>query len=167
MRLHQSEIIRNKIVDRTDIAQKLAAHRLHNRKVVFTNGCFDILHFGHVYYLGAAKDAGDLLVVGINADASVSRLKGPQRPINETYHRAFVLASLHAVDYVVVFEEDTPLNLIQTIQPDVLVKGADYTIDQVVGAAEVLAAGGRVQLIPFVPGQSTTGIIQKVQDGQG
>lgn len=167
MKKHQSELVRNKIVNAADIAPKLAAHRVHNRKVVFTNGCFDILHFGHVYYLGAAKDHGDLLVVGLNADASVRRLKGATRPINETFHRAFVLASLQAVDFVVVFEEDTPLELIKTIQPDVLVKGADYTIDQVVGAKEVLANGGRVELIPFIPGQSTTAIIQKAQDGKG
>jgi D-beta-D-heptose 7-phosphate kinase/D-beta-D-heptose 1-phosphate adenosyltransferase len=167
MKKHQTELIRNKIVDRTRIAQVLAAHRLHNHKIVFTNGCFDILHFGHAYYLGGAKDEGDVLVVGLNADASVRRLKGPTRPINETYHRAYLLASLQAVDYVVVFDEDTPLELIKTIQPDVLVKGADYTIEQVVGAQEVQAAGGRVALIPFVPGQSTSSIIKKAQDGQG
>lgn len=139
----------------------------HNekKKIVFTNGCFDILHPGHITYLNQAKALGDILVVGLNSDASVRRLKGEERPINSLEDRAVMLASLAAVDFVIPFEEDTPLKLIQKVQPDVLVKGGDYTIDRIVGAKEVISRGGEVKTLPFVDGQSTTGIIEKLRKG--
>ncbi len=132
------------------------------RKVVFTNGCFDILHRGHATYLAQARELGDLLVVGLNTDASVQRLKGPSRPINNQYDRAFLLASLACVDFVILFDEDTPEQLIHTVRPDVLVKGGDYTIDTIVGADFVLQNGGTVTTIPFVDGYSTTSTLNKI-----
>lgn len=135
--------------------------------VVFTNGCFDILHRGHVEYLHAARSLGDRLVVGLNTDHSVRRLKGPKRPVNPQDDRALVIGALAAVDAVVLFEEDTPLRLIQRLLPDVLVKGGDYSRDTIVGAAEVEAAGGRVEVVPLVPGRSTTGILQRANQGAG
>ena len=134
----------------------------HGRKIVFTNGCFDVLHFGHVHYLLQAKALGDILVVGLNSDDSVRRLKGPTRPINGEKERAFVLAALSCVDYVVVFEEDTPKELIETVQPDVLVKGGDYALDQIVGADFVTRNGGTVTTLPFVEGFSSTRIIEQL-----
>lgn len=133
------------------------------QKVVFTNGCFDILHIGHVRYMQEAARLGDILVIGLNSDASVKRLKGPERPVNNEHERAELLCALGFVDYVVVFEEDTPYNLISAIQPDVLVKGGDYTYDDVVGTDIVEAHGGRLVLIPFVEGKSTTNIIEKIK----
>ena len=132
------------------------------RKVVFTNGCFDILHRGHATYLAQARELGDLLVVGLNTDASVRRLKGPSRPVNNQYDRAFLLASLAFVDFVILFDEDTPEQLIHQVQPDVLVKGGDYTLDNIVGADFVLQNGGAVTTIPFVDGYSTTLTLQKI-----
>ena len=133
------------------------------QRVVFTNGCFDILHAGHVKYLREAAKLGEVLVVGLNSDSSVKRLKGESRPINSQNDRAEILCALGFVDYVVIFEEDTPLNLIQVIQPDVLVKGGDYTPDKVVGADFVKSRGGELFLIPFVEGKSTTNIIRKIE----
>lgn len=132
------------------------------RKVVFTNGCFDILHRGHATYLAQARELGDLLVVGLNTDASVRRLKGPSRPVNSERDRAFLLASLACVDFVILFDEDTPEQLIHQVQPDVLVKGGDYTLDNIVGADFVLQNGGTVTTIPFVDGYSTTLTLQKI-----
>lgn len=134
------------------------------KKVVFTNGCFDILHRGHVSYLNEAKKQGDVLVVGLNSDASVKRLKGESRPVNSELDRKFVMENLKAVDFVALFEEDTPLNLIKSIMPNVLVKGGDWKPEQIVGSTEVLAAGGEVKSLTFVDGFSTTGIIEKIQD---
>ena len=134
------------------------------QRVVFTNGCFDILHAGHVKYLREAAKLGEVLVVGLNSDSSVKRLKGESRPINSQNDRAEILCALGFVDYVVIFEEDTPLNLIQVIQPDVLVKGGDYTPDKVVGADFVKSRGGELFLIPFVEGKSTTNIIRKIEE---
>lgn len=131
-------------------------------RVVFTNGCFDILHVGHVRYLQDARALGDLLVVGVNTDASVRALKGAERPINEESERAEVLASLGCVDYVVLFGEETPLDLIEALQPQVLVKGGDWSVDKIVGSKSVLARGGEVKSLPFHPGRSTTGLIQKI-----
>ncbi len=136
--------------------------RSSTKKIVFTNGCFDILHYGHVYYLEQARLLGDVLIVGVNSDASVRRLKGPQRPINKLRDRMYVLAGLEAVDYVVSFREDTPLSLIVEIKPDVLVKGGDWEIEQIVGAKEVLSWGGEVRTITFKKGRSTTAIINKI-----
>lgn len=133
------------------------------RKIVFTNGCFDILHRGHVTYLTEARKLGDLLVVGMNSDASVKRLKGPERPINKETDRQYVLSQLKAVDFVEIFSEDTPLNLILKVKPAVLVKGGDWKIEQIVGAKEVIANGGEVYSLNFVDGYSTTSLISKIQ----
>jgi D-beta-D-heptose 7-phosphate kinase/D-beta-D-heptose 1-phosphate adenosyltransferase len=137
--------------------------KLLGKTCAFTNGCFDILHQGHIFSLGQAAKEADFLIVGLNSDASVQRLKGPTRPINNTDNRAIVLSNLAIVDLVVVFEEDTPLELINALMPDVLVKGGDYTIDQIVGAKEVVAAGGKVIINPIVEGYSTTGLIEKIK----
>jgi D-beta-D-heptose 7-phosphate kinase/D-beta-D-heptose 1-phosphate adenosyltransferase len=145
---------------------ELARLRAAGRKLVFTNGCFDILHAGHVQYLSQAAALGDVLIVGLNSDASVSRLKGASRPINTLADRAQLLAALTAVSYVVPFGEDTPLSLISRIVPDVLVKGGDYRADDIVGADVVRRAGGRVQVLPFVAGKSTTGIIARAAEGK-
>ena len=134
-----------------------------SKKIVFTNGCFDILHIGHKRYLQKAASLGDILVVGVNSDESVRRLKGPERPVNSEQDRAEMLSALGFVDYVVIFDEDTPYELIKKIQPDVLVKGGDYKSDEVVGREIVEARSGRVELIPFVEGKSTTNIIKKIQ----
>lgn len=133
------------------------------KKVVFTNGCFDILHVGHATYLAEAKKLGDLLVVGINSDASVKRLKGLSRPVNHQADRATLLTHLRSVDWVEIFEEDTPLNLILKIRPDVLVKGGDWPIEKIVGAKEVQSWGGTVKTLSFVEGKSTTNIIEKIE----
>ncbi|HXH31726.1 MAG TPA: D-glycero-beta-D-manno-heptose 1-phosphate adenylyltransferase [Bacteriovoracaceae bacterium] len=135
------------------------------KRIVFTNGCFDILHRGHVTYLAEARKLGDLLVIGLNSDASVKRLKGPERPINNEQDRKYVLSQLKSVDHVEIFSEDTPLDLILRVKPKILVKGGDWKIDQIVGAAEVLSDGGDVFSLNFVDGYSTTSIIHKIQDG--
>jgi D-beta-D-heptose 7-phosphate kinase/D-beta-D-heptose 1-phosphate adenosyltransferase len=145
------------------IIDAIKSEQRKGKKIVFTNGCFDILHRGHVTYLNQARDLGDLLIVGINSDESVKRLKGPERPVNMLEDRAYVLSALKSVDYVIPFEEDTPLNLINLIMPDILVKGGDYTIDRIIGAQEVLANGGKVEIIPFVPGKSTSAIIDTIK----
>jgi D-glycero-beta-D-manno-heptose 1-phosphate adenylyltransferase len=132
------------------------------KRIVFTNGCFDILHRGHVTYLSEARKLGDLLVVGVNSDASVKRLKGPERPINAEQDRSYVLSQLKAVDFTEIFTEDTPLNLILKVKPKILVKGGDWKIDQIVGAKEVIANGGDVFSLNFVDGYSTTSIINKI-----
>lgn len=137
--------------------------RLHQQKIVFTNGCFDILHRGHATYLAQARQMGDLLVVGLNSDASVRRLKGPDRPVNDEQSRALLLAALEMVDYVVLFEEDTPYNLILKVKPDLLVKGGDYDIDNIVGADFVQQRGGEVRTIPFVQGFSSSSIIDHLK----
>lgn len=132
-------------------------------RVVFTNGVFDLLHPGHVDVLVGARRCGEHLVVGLNADASVRRLKGPARPIRHEWERAYVLAAVEAVDAVVVFEQDTPLELVRRLEPDVIVKGGDYVEASIVGAAEVRARGGQVTVIPLTPGQSTTSIVEKLR----
>ncbi len=136
--------------------------RREHRSLVFTNGVFDILHRGHCEYLDAARRCGDALLVGVNSDASVKRLKGPSKPIVPEDDRAYVLSMLASVDHVVLFEEDTPLDLITALLPDILVKGADYTLDTIVGRDVVEAAGGRVLTIPLTPGRSSTNIVQTV-----
>ena len=133
------------------------------KKIVFTNGCFDIIHKGHVAYLVEAKKLGDLLVIGLNSDASVKRLKGPERPINNELDRQYVMSQLKPVDFVEIFTEDTPLNLILKIMPKILVKGGDWKIEQIVGGKEVVEAGGEVFSLNFVDGYSTTSIIHKIQ----
>ncbi len=133
------------------------------KRVVFTNGVFDILHAGHVTYLQAARDLGDVLIVGVNTDASVQRLKGPERPVNTLHDRLTVLSALRCVDHVIAFDDDTPLRIITALLPNVLVKGGDYIRDTVVGADVVEEHGGRVVLIPLLEGRSTTGIINRVR----
>lgn len=130
--------------------------------MAFTNGVFDLLHSGHVDLLLAARETADALIVGINSDLSVRRLKGPARPVRSEAERAYVVASIEAVDLVVIFGEDTPLELVKLLQPDVIVKGGDYTEESIVGAAEVRSRGGRVVVVPLTPGQSTTSIIEKL-----
>jgi D-beta-D-heptose 7-phosphate kinase/D-beta-D-heptose 1-phosphate adenosyltransferase len=143
----------------------LAARRAAGERIVFTNGCFDLLHPGHVHYLAAARALGDVLVVGLNSDASVRRLKGAGRPVLRAEERAEVLAGLAAVDHVVVFEEDTPRELIAAVAPDVLVKGADWAEEDIVGRDTVLARGGRVERIEVVPGVSTTELLRRIRGG--
>jgi len=149
------------IVDLKDLLGILEGVRA-NKKIVFTNGCFDILHAGHADYLKKAKSFGDILVVGINSDASIRRIKGEKRPIIPQEMRAYLLDSLKPVDYVVIFEEDTPLQLIKAIKPDVLVKGADWDIDKIVGADFVLSYGGRVERIEFCFDISTSKIVERI-----
>ena len=134
-----------------------------NKKIVFTNGCFDIIHKGHVAYLSEAKKLGDLLVIGLNSDASVKRLKGPERPINNELDRQYVMSQLKPVDFVEIFTEDTPLNLVLKVKPQVLVKGGDWKIDQIVGGKEVVQSGGEVYSLNFIDGYSTTSLINKIQ----
>ena len=135
-------------------------------KIVFTNGVFDLLHPGHIDILTRARQLGDALVVGLNTDASVKRLKGESRPVRTEAERAYVLAGLEAVTRVVLFGEDTPLDLINAVRPDIIAKGGDYTVDTIVGAREVQGWGGHVAVIPLTPGQSTTSIIQKLRDSK-
>jgi len=153
---------RDKIVALEELLELRGAYCRLGRKVVFTNGCFDILHRGHVTYLEEARRLGDCLVVGLNSDASVKRLKGPSRPMNDEDARARVLAALGCVDFVILFEEDTPQELIAALLPEVLAKGGDWPVAKIVGAPEVLAAGGRVLSIPLVADFSTTGLIEKI-----
>ena len=156
--LHQS-----KIKSLADLSKDVYRWKFFGKKIVFTNGCFDILHAGHIESLSQASEFGDILIVGLNSDDSVKRLKGDHRPIQNENNRATLLASLYMVDAVVLFKEDTPLELIKNILPDVLVKGGDYTPDSIVGAKEVIANGGNVEIIPLVPGLSTTNLESKLK----
>jgi D-beta-D-heptose 7-phosphate kinase/D-beta-D-heptose 1-phosphate adenosyltransferase len=162
--MRKPDIIQQKIYTPDVLKRTVLQWRFLGKTIVFTNGCFDILHRGHIHSLSQAAGEADILVVGINSDASTRGLKGAGRPINDQDSRALVLASLLMVDAVIIFDEPTPINLITTILPDVLVKGGDYTIDTIVGAKEVIANGGRVVINPIVEGFSTTGIIQKMKD---
>ncbi len=158
-----ANLIPQKIFTREDFIREANQYRLKSKKIVFTNGVFDLLHHGHLASLTQAASLGDILVVGVNADASVKRLKGPTRPIHSEQHRALMLASLAMVDAVIIFEEDTPLELIKAIMPDVLVKGGDYTVEQIAGAKEVIENGGKVVLADMIEGVSTTKIIESLQ----
>jgi rfaE bifunctional protein nucleotidyltransferase chain/domain len=146
-----------------EFSQLLAFWRFKSKRIVFTNGCFDILHRGHVEYLAKTAQEGDVLVIGLNDDNSVTKIKGEGRPVQDQESRAMLLASLQYVSAVVLFNEETPLNLIKLVQPDVLVKGADYSLENIVGAGDVLAKGGEVKTIEFVEGYSTSSILNKVQ----
>jgi D-glycero-beta-D-manno-heptose 1-phosphate adenylyltransferase len=161
--MRAADLIPQKIVTREQLIQRVAQWKVTGKTVAFTNGVFDILHRGHILSLSQAAAAGDFLIVGLNADASVKRLKGDSRPVNNQDARALLMASLVMVDLVVVFEEDTPLELIKSILPDVIVKGGDYTVDQVAGAKEVMANGGKVIINPTLEGFSTTDIIEQVR----
>ena len=147
----------------SELAVRTANLKSNGKKVVFTNGCFDLIHPGHVDYLYKARDLGDFLVIGVNSDASVSRLKGTHRPIQNEYSRLQVLAALGCVDALVIFNEETPLRLISELLPDVLVKGGDYTFDSIVGADQVMKNGGNVEIIPFLEGYSTSSIEAKIK----
>ena len=158
-----NQLIKDKIFStNTALAKQVTSWQLHNEKVVFTNGCFDILHLGHIDYLTKAADLGDRLIVAVNTDSSVSALKGPSRPIIDEETRAMKLASLVFVDAVILFGEETPLKIITEVRPNILVKGGDYTIDTIVGASEVQDNGGEVVVIPFLEGHSTTSIVNKI-----
>jgi D-glycero-beta-D-manno-heptose 1-phosphate adenylyltransferase len=158
--------MRDKLKSRADLAVELARRRAMGERIVFTNGCFDLLHVGHVHYLQEARELGDLLVVGLNSDVSVRSLaKGHERPLVPEAQRAEVLAALAAVDYVVVFGEPDPGKLIAELQPDVLVKGGDWAPEQIVGRETVEARGGLVKSIPLVPGVSTTALVDKIRKG--
>lgn len=159
------EHIRQKIQTPEQLQATLARWRSEGARIVFTNGCFDILHYGHLHYLAEARDLGDRLVIGLNSGDSVRRLKGPARPINDEATRAHLVAALEVVDAVVFFSEDTPLELIRAVQPDVLVKGGDWKPEQIVGSDIVLEKGGEVRSLPFVEGYSTTKIEQKILRG--
>ncbi|MEZ7839324.1 MAG: D-glycero-beta-D-manno-heptose 1-phosphate adenylyltransferase [Flavobacteriales bacterium] len=147
----------------TDTLQsQIAEWRKDNQKIVFTNGCFDLLHLGHVDYLAKARDLGDKLIIGLNTDTSVSRIKGPSRPIKDQKSRATILAAMQFVDAVIFFDEETPIDLITWVKPDVLVKGGDYTLEGIVGHEIVLEKGGEVKTIPFVEGYSSSKLIEKI-----
>jgi D-beta-D-heptose 7-phosphate kinase/D-beta-D-heptose 1-phosphate adenosyltransferase len=151
-----------KIVTLEALVTRLEKVRTAGKKIVFTNGCFDIMHVGHVRYLAEARSRGDILIVGLNSDASVSLIKGDRRPIVRQHHRAEVLASLACVDHIVIFEEPDPLRLIQTLKPDILVKGEDWEADAIIGAEDVRSRGGEIVRISFAEETSTTGIIQTI-----
>lgn len=150
-----------RVLNPTTLEQTVSYYRAQNKKIVFTNGCFDLLHIGHVTYLEEAKKLGDILIVGINSDKSVKKLKGPSRPIQNENDRSEILAALKSVDHTFIFDEETPLNLIKNVKPDVLVKGGDWKIEQIVGSDFVLSYGGSVKSLNFVNGKSTTSLIEK------
>ncbi len=157
------EIIQSKIIDMDQLGPKLAYWNFKDQKIVFTNGCFDILHRGHIEYLAQAASLGDILIVGLNTDNSVKRLKGLTRPVQDQYARALILASLQFVNAVVFFDEETPYELIKKVQPDILIKGSDYKIEDIVGYDIVKKKGGEVKTIDFIPGYSTSSIIEKLK----
>ncbi len=161
--MKRADLIPQKIFTTAAIVQRVAQWRLLGKTIAFTNGVFDILHPGHIFSLSQAAKEADILIVGLNADTSVKRLKGDSRPVNNQHSRALVLASLVVVDAIVLFEEDTPRDLIKAIMPDVLIKGGDYTVAQIAGAAEVMANGGRVVINPILEGFSTTSLIEQLK----
>ena len=161
--MRTSNSIQNKILTLPELEKRLAQWRVLSKTVAFTNGCFDILHTGHINALIEAASHADFLVVGLNSNASVEKLKGKNRPVNDENSRALLLAALSMVDAVIIFSEDTPLELIKSVRPDVLVKGGDYKLEEIVGAKEVMDAGGKVIINPIIPGFSTTSLIDKIQ----
>jgi rfaE bifunctional protein nucleotidyltransferase chain/domain len=163
MRTDIEKTLLNKILDLKSIKNHVITWQAEGLKVVFTNGVFDLLHTGHITYMAKAAELGDKLIIGLNADSSVKRLKGDDRPVNDQNSRAALLAALFFVDAITIFDEDTPHQLISTILPDILVKGADYSVENIVGAKEVLANGGEVKTIDFVDGYSSTSIINKIR----
>ncbi len=164
MRNDLEKTLLSKISDLSKLKASIGAWKSEGKKVVFTNGVFDLLHIGHITYMAKAAELGDKLVIGLNSDSSVKRIKGVDRPVNDQNSRAALLAALFFVDAIVVFEEDTPINVITTLMPDTLVKGADYSVENIVGAKEVIANGGEVKTINFVEGYSSTSIIQKIRN---
>jgi|SRR5690348_4202637 len=164
--MKQTDAIKNRILNRQELIKEVVRLRLKSKTIAFTNGVFDILHEGHIAVLSKAASFADVLIVGLNSDASVKNIKGEGRPVNNENSRALILASLIMVDNVAIFEEDTPIEIIKLIQPDVLVKGGDYTLDTIVGAKEVMANGGRVEIVPLMEGFSTTTIIKKISSSK-
>jgi len=163
MRTDIENTLLNKILDLQSIKSRVLTWQAEGQKVVFTNGVFDLLHIGHLTYMAKAAELGNKLIIGLNSDSSVKRIKGADRPVNDQNNRAALLAALFFVDAITIFEEDTPATLIATLLPDILVKGADYKIENIVGAKEVLANGGEVKTIDFVEGYSSTSIINKIR----
>lgn len=161
--LHYSKFIQNKIFNHDTISKQITQWKLKSQKIIFTNGCFDLLHDGHLTLLTECKQMGGKVVVGLNSDESVRLLKGPSRPIKNEQSRLYQLAALLATDAVIIFHEETPLELIKLIQPDILVKGGDYTIDNIVGASFIKSYGGEVCIVSTVEGFSTSGIIKKIE----
>ncbi|MFS8083552.1 MAG: D-glycero-beta-D-manno-heptose 1-phosphate adenylyltransferase [Ginsengibacter sp.] len=161
--MKKTQTIPDRILPWEEVPLEIRRIRLKSKTIAFTNGVFDILHEGHIALLSQAATFADVLIVGINSDDSVKRLKGERRPVNAQASRALIIASLVMVDYVVIFDEDTPLEIIKIITPDVLIKGGDYTIENIVGAAETISTGGKVEIIPLVEGFSTTAIIEKMR----
>jgi len=161
--MNNLERIHTKIYDRKNLETQLAIWRFQSKKIVFTNGCFDLLHLGHIDYLSKAKDLGDILIIGVNTDDSVKRLKGAARPITDENSRSLIIASLQFVNAVVLFDEDTPYELIKLVQPDVLVKGSDYKPEDIVGYDIVKAKGGEIVTIDFLEGYSSTRVIEKLK----
>ena len=160
----KQEIIQRKILGPLTLDSLLAYWNFKDFKIVFTNGCFDIIHLGHIDYLAKAADLGDKLIIGLNSDESTRRLKGPTRPINDEHSRAMILASLSFGDAVILFDEDPPYNLIKSVKPDILVKGADYKPEDIVGYDIVMAKGGKVETLDYLPGYSTSSIEKKIKE---
>lgn len=152
------------MISRDDLQTSLNQWHSQGEKIVFTNGCFDILHYGHIDYLEKAKSLGDRLIIGINSDSSVTKLKGPHRPIQDEYSRQAIMAALSCVDAVILFSESTPLNLIHFVKPDILVKGGDWDLEAIVGSSFVASYGGQVKTIPYIEGYSTTSIERKIKN---
>lgn len=161
--MNSFHILKNKINSLESIVEQVKQKKQQEKRIVFTNGCFDIIHKGHLDYLSKARDLGDFLIIGLNSDSSIKKLKGMNRPVIDEESRAFQLAAFFFVDAIVIFNEETPINLIKNISPDILVKGGDYGIDTIVGADFVKENGGSVQVIPFIEGYSTTNIINKIK----
>lgn len=164
--MKKSDTLNQRIFTVEEIKQEVTRIRLKSKTIAFTNGVFDILHEGHIAVLSEAASFADVLIVGVNSDASVKKLKGEGRPVNSEYSRALIIASLIMVDAVVIFNEETPLELIKIIKPDVLIKGGDYTMETMVGSKEVLENGGRIEIIPIKEGFSTTGIIHRISSNE-
>ncbi len=165
--MNQIEVITSKIIDKKKLKPNLALWNFQEKKIVFTNGCFDILHRGHIEYLAAAANLGDILMIGLNSDNSVRKLKGESRPLQDEQSRAMLLGALRFVDVVVFFEEETPYELIKFVQPDILVKGKDYQPEEIAGYDIVMAKGGKVETIELTPGYSTTSILNKANYTHG
>lgn len=162
--MNNLEIIKSKILNTEELVGKLAVWRFLGNKIVFTNGCFDIIHLGHLDYLSKAKDLGDKLIIGLNTDDSVKRIKGTSRPITDEYSRAMILSSIRFIDAIALFKEDTPYNLIKIVKPDVLVKGSDYKTDDIIGGDIVKNNGGEIKTIDFLEGYSTSSILNKIKN---
>jgi rfaE bifunctional protein nucleotidyltransferase chain/domain len=163
--MNQVKLLQAKISTKTELETQIKNWRHTDQKIVFTNGCFDLLHLGHIDYLAKARDLGDKLIIGLNTDASVQRLKGSYRPVKDELSRAHILAAMQFVDAVIFFDEETPIDLITWVKPDVLVKGGDYTVEGIIGHEIVLENGGSVQTIEFVEGYSSSKLIDKIIQG--